>query len=186
MNHLLAIALCFVLVSTLASAAEKKVTKTPAKVEQASSGQSPQVQAEYMGTLGSQLRTCRALYVSDRETLKTLLTAYYAEAQGDSHRDGNKGRLTELQVVAVRERAVKSAESTSKFGACRSEAMDAFSATGKQFVLGFPDSALQSKAKELLAQWMTAMEAARSDNFDSELSKFNSVANLIKVEMTLK
>jgi hypothetical protein len=187
MKHLSVAVLCLALACAPVYAADKKVAKAPAKPEQVSALQSPQVQSEYIGSLVAQLKNCRAFYLLDRDVFKMNFDAYYSMAHGDAlMKYGSAGRVTEVELVAVREKAVKATARDSKFASCKSDATDELSKSGKQFIGGFSGTGPQGKAKELVAQWMTALEATGSDNFDQELSKFNTLANLVKLELTLK
>ncbi|MDR5811195.1 hypothetical protein [Caballeronia sp. LZ019] len=52
----------------------------------------------------------------------------------------------------------------------------------KRFINGFKRPVMQSKAKKLVAQWMTTMDAIGSSVADQEAAKFDTLANELQLE----
>jgi hypothetical protein len=144
-------------------------------------------QVVYLSDLGQRLNDCRAIYLSERDYMAAKLQSALAFARGDSLRDGKGGQLTAIELEQLRQKVLSDSDSGKlKFPGCRSDANAAMASGAKGLLDGFSDAPSKAKAKETLAQWMTTLEAVNTEGFAQEYGKYTSLANLLKLELTLK
>ncbi len=97
------------------------------------------------------------------------------------------GDITNYDAVVAREDVMKkkSAEGFA-YRECIAGGKQLLSAGAREFVGAFKTDAAQTKAKDALAQWLTAIDAVSKDNFPHELSRFDAHANALKLELNLQ
>jgi hypothetical protein len=144
----------------------------------ASFGQGSSAQLELLNVLGSGLNTCRLAHLTDKQNLRNDLDGYRMLARNRT--------ISQVELVQWSQEAIAKSAANSTNKKCKDETMAAFSETSRKLIAGVSGTALERPSKEALAQWMTTLEATSSDNYDQERSKFNTLSNLVKVELTLK
>jgi hypothetical protein len=130
-------------------------------------------------SLAAELGICRLARLTDQQELQDHLALYRhpATMQALSSAELNEGRQQAI--------AKSAANSTHK--KCKAQAMAAFAVQSRQLVSSVSGAALEGPAKDVLAQWMTTMEATDDDaTFPQELGRFNTLSNRLKLDLTLK
>jgi len=150
-------------------AAEKKPAKAQAvKVVELTPLTPEEIAAQvaYLDKMQATLKHCRATNSLSVSTLNSLVEAEIL-MRGDA--------------AAV----VKKFHESPNYKRCEKDATADFQATSRDFVMKFREPKMQEKAKEALAQWMTALDAVANSNFDQEASKFATLANGVKLELSM-
>jgi len=155
--------------STSSLAAEKKPAKAqPVKVVEPAPLTPEEVAAQvaYLDKMQATLKHCRATNSLSVSTMESMIRA-------------------EILMGGDAAAAVKKFQESPTYKRCEKEAMADFQATSRDFMGKFRDPKMQGKAKDALAQWMTALDAVGNSNFDQEASKFATLANGVKLELSL-
>lgn len=157
-----------VLLSPITSiAADKK----PAKIQSGKSiapltPEEVTAQVEYLDKMLATLKQCRALNSLGVSTLESMIR-------------------TEIMLGGNAAAAVTKFRESPSYQRCEKDATANFQATSRDFLGRFRDPKMQEKAKDALAQWMTALDAVPNDNFEQEASKFATLANGVKLGLSL-
>jgi hypothetical protein len=123
-------------------------------------------QVAYLDKMHATLKNCRALNSLSVSTMESMIR-------------------TEIMMGGNAAAAIKKFQDSPNYKRCEKEATADFLATSRDFMGKFRDPKMQDKAKDTLAQWMTALDAVPNSNFDQEVSKFATLANGLKLELSL-
>lgn len=74
---------------------------------------------------------------------------------------------------------------TSQYANCKTNTKPNVLAEAKDFIQGLVEPDLQSKAREMIAQWLTSMDAIEQKNFVEEQSKFKFLYNNLKLNLQI-
>lgn len=139
-----------------------------------------QEQVDWLNKLDEHLTRCNSAYEGDNALLKATIgrkKAFFAM------KNGEEPSLAEY--TGILEEAQKELAPQAKYATCYKEARADVMATSKGFIQGLVEPNLQSKARETIGQWMTALDAVMNKNFVEEQSKFKSLMNTLKLELQL-
>jgi len=154
---------------TITTAADKTPARTQPVSITAPTPLTPQeidAQITYLDNLTATLKDCRALNNINLSKLE------------------EKVRLVR-SMGGTGATAIQRFKDSPEYRRCESEAKADFQATARDFIGRFREPKMQDKAKEALAQWMTAIDAVSNDNFAQEASKFATLANGMRLELSL-
>lgn len=171
---MVALSICAILEAD-ASAAEK------AKVPQGKENST--IQGKYFELLKSNILSCRSWQLTEKEVLNTEYQAALLGKQADNLDKGKGARLTAVERVEIEQKVVSEKQAKGfEYKKCIDDAKAKIAQGGAKEFLGAFASTQKPKAKALLAQWLTVMDAIGQDNFDQEVSKYDSLVNGLKVE----
>lgn len=183
-----ALSACAILVAQVAGAADKaKAHQSKVNLAKAPQGRgNPAKQGEFFDSLKSKILDCKSTHAVEEETLRMELRTAFMNKRTDNMFKGKDEALDYLGAVdrlKVEEEVISKQEAKGfQYKKCIDDAKTTTAQGGaKEFVDTF-SAAQKSQAKALLAQWFTAMDAIEKDNFNQELSKYDSLVNNLKIE----
>jgi hypothetical protein len=155
------------------------LTSGPAFAADPASSPKDQQAVGVLHSLGAELGTCRLTRMTEKQALLDELA---------ENRDfARRGLLSHVDAYKFSQEAIAKSAAAGKYKKCKAEAMVAFSPLSRQLVSSVSGTALEGPAKDVLAQWMTTMEATDDDaTFPQELGRFNTLSNRLKLDLTLK
>lgn len=184
--------LCLMTVSGVAIA-EKKPRSTVqgnqqvAKISKDEKAKIDQSRTESITSMRTDLTLCRATFMSDMMELEGAVRSAIASKELDylfEYKVANAVGPAMREQIRMETMNLKQKEGF-KYQSCVTEAKTRMSDRTRGFVDTFTGEQ-KSNAKQMIGQWYTAIDAVSRDNFDNEASKFETMANTIKVEMAME
>lgn len=162
-------------------ATEKVKKKTTSKTDVSSAQQVRDIsktaeQVQWLESINSNLGICKVWLVLDEAALRGKIS--YIRAESNYNKDWKSDET-------IYDEAKAATLSDSKFATCESDARAKVANETREFIKGLVEPALQSKARDVIAQWLTAMDAVRQSNFEQEQSKFKALLNNLKLDLTI-
>jgi hypothetical protein len=181
-----------VLMSNPAIGADKKLKPGAAQpalvaakqVPNQEAGLSPEeikAQLEYVDSLGKSLQSCQSHYKGLMVMLDaTIDMRVVTEEMGLRGRAMNPMARKNLELDAAAEAKIPEAVAR-----CIERGNTETAESARPFFRGFKNEKHKIKAKEAVAQWMTAFGASGTDDFNHESNKFKTLASSLKIDLTL-
>ncbi|RJG11375.1 hypothetical protein D3872_19815 [Massilia cavernae] len=164
-----------------ASTAVKAMPVQEAKQVEPMSSDEVKANLEYIDKLAKSVQTCQILHQSLTVMLDSTINIKVISAEM-----GMRGRrLSEMARKTLENEAASEANIPGAVQSCIARNNDETVDPARGFIRAFKDEKLKGKAKETVAQWMTALASSGTDNFGQESSKFKTLANGLKFDLSL-
>jgi hypothetical protein len=177
------IALSIALYGTSVALADSTTAKKPASSKPISNDGPKQVQ--FLDDLRTRLNTCRLSYETEMRELQSVYESLVSTKRLQLAERGLP--FTNVDAMEVRKTVLDGKRGVGfRYQKCVNDGKDHVSNTGRAFLNSFKGDATQTRARDALAQWLTTIDAVGEPHFAQELSKFDTQANTLKLEVNRK